>query len=248
MRWPGEIPLGKRMRIGMKETQTPWLTVVGEVGDVKQGSPDGPDKAQFYQPVQQVEASIGVLGSPTDVNGNYGYIALRTAVPPETMANAVRAVVRAIDPQLPLTQVQSMEQVISDSEGPRRFNTTLITSFAAAAILLAILGIYSVIAFSVASRSQEIAIRMALGSQRVGILGMVLASGGKLALAGCLIGVVAAVGVSSLVRSLLFGVGPFDPLTLVSAAFVVLLLALVASLLPARRAASIDPMRALRAG
>ncbi|HTT61675.1 MAG TPA: ABC transporter permease [Bryobacteraceae bacterium] len=246
--WPGEDPLGKRMRIGMKETQTPWLTVVGEVGDVKQGSPDGPDKAQFYQPVRQVEASIGALGSPTDVNGNYGYIALRTAVPPETMANALRAVVRVIDPQLPLTQVQSMEQVISDSEGPRRFNTALITSFAAAAVLLAILGIYSVIAFSVALRSQEIAIRMALGSQRVGILGMVLASGGKLALVGCLIGVVGAVGVSRLMRSFLFGVGPFDPLTLVSAALVVVLLALVAALLPGLRASSIDPTRALRAG
>ena len=89
---------------------------------------------------------------------------------------------------------------------------------------------------------------MALGSQRVGILGMVLASGGKLALVGCLIGVIGAVGVSSLLRSFLFGVGPFDPLTLVSAAFVVLLLALGASLLPAGRAASIDPTRALRAG
>ena len=164
------------------------------------------------------------------------------------MTNALQAAVRAIDPQLPLTQVQSMEQVISDSEGPRRFNTALITSFAAAAVLLAILGIYSVIAFSVALRSQEIAIRMALGSQRVGIAGIVLASGGRLALAGCLIGVVGALGVSGLLRSFLFGVGPFDPLTLASAAVVVLLLALMASLLPARRAASLDSMRELRAG
>jgi ABC-type antimicrobial peptide transport system permease subunit len=156
--------------------------------------------------------------------------------------------VRAIDPQLPLTQMHTMDHVISDSEGPRRFNTALITSFAAAAVLLAILGIYSVIAFSVALRSQEIAIRMALGSQRAGIVGMVLAAGGKLAVLGCAIGMVGALAVSEFLRSFLFGVGPFDPVTLVAAAIFVLLLALAASLQPARRAASIDPMQELRAG
>lgn len=245
--WPGQDPLGKRMRVGMKETPTPWITVVGEVGDVKQGSPDSPDTPQFYQPVAQVEASIGPLASPGDLSGNGGYIALRTAVAPETMANALRTTVRSIDPQLPLTHVETMKHVVSDSEGPRRFNTALITSFALAAIVLAILGIYSVIAFSVALRSQEIAIRMALGSERAGIAGMVLASGGKLALIGCAIGMAGAAAISAFLRSFLFGVSPFDPLTLGAAAILVLLLALAASLLPARRAASIDPMRALRA-
>jgi ABC-type antimicrobial peptide transport system permease subunit len=154
--------------------------------------------------------------------------------------------VRAIDPQLPLTQVQTMEQAVSESEAPRRFNTVLITGFAGAAVLLAVLGIYSVIAFSVASRVQEMAIRMALGSQRAGIIRLILESGVKLAAVGCVLGLMGAAAASTLLRSLLFGVSPFDPVVLAAAAVGVLLLAVGASTLPALRAASIDPMRALR--
>jgi len=163
------------------------------------------------------------------------------------MEQALRATVRSIDRQLPLTQVESMQQAISDSEVPRRFNTTVITAFAAAAVLLAVLGIYSVIAFSVASRAQEMAIRMALGSPRSGIMRLVLTSGAKLAGIGCAIGVPGAIAASGLMGSFLFGVSPSDPAVLTLAAIAVLLLALTASALPARRAASVDPMRALRA-
>jgi ABC-type antimicrobial peptide transport system permease subunit len=162
------------------------------------------------------------------------------------MESVLRSTVRAIDPQLPLTQVQTMEQAVSLSEAPRRFNTVLITSFAGAAVLLAVLGIYSVIAFSVASRVQELAIRMALGSQRMAIIRLILESGAKLAAVGCVLGLAGAAAASNLLRSMLFGVSPFDPLVLVSAAIGVLLLALAASTLPAFRAASIDPMKALR--
>jgi len=143
--------------------------------------------------------------------------------------------------------VQSMEQSVADTEAPRRFNTMLISSFAIAAVLLAALGIYSVIAFSAALRVQEMAIRMALGSQRSGILGLIFTSAAKLAVAGCVLGLVGAAAASHLLQSLLFGVSPFDPVVLVLAAVFVLMLALLASLLPARRAASIDPMQALRA-
>jgi ABC-type antimicrobial peptide transport system permease subunit len=139
-----------------------------------------------------------------------------------------------------------MEQAVSDSEAPRRFNTVLITSFACAAVLLAVLGIYSVIAFSAASRVQELAIRMALGSQRAGIVRLILESGAKLAAFGCVLGLAGAAAASTLLRSLLFGVSPFDPLVLTLAAVGVLVLALAASALPALRAASIDPMQALR--
>jgi ABC-type antimicrobial peptide transport system permease subunit len=156
--------------------------------------------------------------------------------------------VRSIDPLLPLTQVQTMEQVVAQSEAPRRFNTILIGSFAFAAVLLAVLGIYSVISFSVASRVQEMAIRMALGSRRGAIVQLVLNSGAKLALLGCAIGLGGAFAASRLLRSLLFGVSPFDPLVLSFAAVGVLLLALAASGLPALRAASTDPIRALRGG
>jgi predicted permease len=244
--WPGQDPIGKRIRIGTQSMQTPWATVVGEVADVKESSPDIPAKQQLYMTVGQSEAMAGSLANPGDLNGNGGYIAIRTAMPPEHMENELLATTRSIDPQLPLTQVQTMEHAISDSEAPRRFNTALISSFAGAAVLLAVLGIYSVIAFSVALRVQEMAIRMALGSQRSGIVGLVVASGAKLALIGCAIGLAGAIATSHLLRSFLFGVSAFDPLVLTLAAVLVMMLALVASLLPAQRAAGIDPMQALR--
>jgi len=244
--WPSQDPIGKRIRIGTAEMQTPWLTIVGEVADVKLSSPDEATREQFFFPVDQAEDDLGSLGSPTDLNGNGGFIVLRGALPPEQMENALRTAVRAIDPQLPLTQVKTMEEAVSASEGPRRFNTVLITSFASAAVLLAVLGIYSVIAFSVASRVQELAIRMALGAQRAGILRLILESGAKLALIGCVLGLAGAAAASTLLRSMLFGVSPFDPLVLALAAVGVLLLAVGASAIPAMRAASIDPMQALR--
>jgi predicted lysophospholipase L1 biosynthesis ABC-type transport system permease subunit len=244
--WPGQDPIGKRMRIGTQEMQTPWLTVVGEVADVKLASPDEPAKEQYYVPAEQSVADAGALAQPTDLAGNYGFIVLRSLLPPDQMENAIRATVRSIDPLLPVTQVQTMEQAVSKSEGTRRFNTVLIASFALAAVLLAVLGIYSVIAFSVAARIQEMAIRMALGSQRGAIVGLVLKSGARLALIGCAIGLGGAAAASGILRSFLFGVSPFDPLMLSVAAIGVLLLALAASGLPALRAASIDPMHALR--
>jgi len=186
--WPGSNPIGKRLRLGTQEAQTLWMTIVGEVADVREGSPDAPSKEQWYQPVEQFEKSIGSMASPTDLNGNGGYIAIRTAMEPEQITNVLRATVRSMDPQLPLAQVQSMEHAVSDSEAPRRFTTALISAFAIAAVLLAAPGIYSVIAFSAALRVQEMAIRIALGSQRSGILGMVFTSAAKLAIAGCAVG------------------------------------------------------------
>ena len=245
--WPGQDPIGKRMRIGTDTMHTPWATVVGEVADVKEGSPDQPSKQQYYTPAAQELAMAGELAPAGSLGGNGGFIALRTTTPPEQMENVLRATVRAIDSQLPLTQVQTMEHAISETEAPRRFNTALISTFAATAVLLAVLGIYSVIAFTVALRVQEIAIRMALGSQRTGIVGLVLAAGLKLAVAGCVIGLVGAVAASRLMGSFLFGVSAMDPLVLTLASVLVLLLALAACLLPARRAASVDPMQALRA-
>ena len=244
--FPAGDPIGKRFRMGTQEMQTPWISIVGEVGDVKESSPDVPDKEQYYQPVDQFETTLGPLGSPSDLNGNGGYIVLRASTPPEQMINGLRATVRSLDSQLALTQVQTMEQTVSDSEAPRRFNTFLISSFAAAALLLSALGIYSVIAFSAALRVQEMAIRMALGSQRSGILRLVFASAAKLAFAGCLIGLIGTLAASKLLNSLLFGVSAFDPLTLTLAALLVLLLALVAALLPAQRAASVELTQALR--
>ena len=245
--WPGQNPIGKRLRIGLLQMQTPWMTVVGEVADVKEASPDVPSKQQFYIPIDQAEKDIGSLAnSATDLNGNGGFIALRTAMAPEQMENALRATVKGIDPQLPLMQMKPMTQALSEIEAPRKFNTFLISSFAFVAVLLAVLGIYSVIAFTVALRVQEMAIRMALGSQRSGIVGLILASGAKLAAVGCVLGLGGALASSRLLQTLLFDVSPFDAVTLTAAVMLILLLVLGASLVPARRAATINPMRALR--
>jgi ABC-type antimicrobial peptide transport system permease subunit len=140
-----------------------------------------------------------------------------------------------------------MEHAVSKTEAPRRFNTILISAFALAAVLLAALGIYSVMAFSAALRVQEMAIRLALGSPRSGILGLIFGSAAKLAIAGCVIGLVGAAAASRLLQSFLFGVSSVDPMVLALAAICVLLLALAAAYLPARRAATVDPMQALRA-
>ncbi|MGC2499553.1 MAG: ABC transporter permease [Acidobacteriaceae bacterium] len=244
--WPGQDPIGKRMRTGMVKSATPWMTVVGEVADAKLNSPDADAHEQFYAPVAQLEKDAGAYAQPTDLNGNSLYIVLRSALPPEQMENAMRAVVRNLDPQLPLTQVQTMDEVVAQSEAPRRFNTIIISSFALAAVLLAVLGIYSIIAFSVASRVQEMAIRMALGSQRSHIVRLVALSGLKLAAVGCVLGLAGAAAAARILRSFLFEVSPFDPVVMILATLAVFALALAASALPARRAASVDPLQALR--
>ena len=244
--WPNQNPIGKRVRTGTLKQPTPWMTVVGEVADAKLNSPDADAAEQFYQPVAQLEKDAGTLAQATDLNGNNAYIVLRSALPPEQMENVLRAAVRSIDAQLPLTQVQSMGQVVAQSEAPRRFNTIIISVFALAAVLLSGLGIYSIIAFSVASRVQEMAIRMALGSQRSHIIRLVLGSGFKLAAIGCALGLAGAAAASGILRSFLFDVSPFDPVVMILTAIAVFALALLASALPARRAASVDPLNALR--
>jgi len=244
--WPGQDPIGKRLRRGMPETSTPWMTVVGEVDDVKLGSRDAETIPQVYQPVTQSVASEGVFASPGELSAADGWIVLRSRTAPEAMQDTLLATVRKIDPQLPLYQMQTMEHAISKSEAPRRFNTVLISWFAVAAVLLSVLGVYGVIAFSVALREQEMAVRMALGGQRSEVILLILSSGAKLAALGCGLGLLGAVAASRLLRSFLFEVSPFDPGVLSVSAIAMLLLALAASALPARRASSADPMLALR--
>lgn len=244
--WPGENPVGKRIRLGAVGMKTPWITVVGEVADATDSSPDRRVRAQFYFPVLQEENDSGPFISPDDINGNNLYVALRSQLPGTQMEEELRTTVRQMDPQLPLTHVATMTEVVSESEAPRRFNTVLVSAFALAAVLLAVLGIYGVIAFSVAARVQEMAIRMALGAERGGIVRLVLNSGLKLAAVGCVLGLGGAAAVSGMLRSFLYGVSPFDPVVMVLAAVAVFLLALVAAAMPARRAAKVNPIRALR--
>jgi predicted permease len=243
--WPGQDPIGKRLRRGMPETATPWMTVVGEVDDVKLGSPDAETMPQVYQPATQTVASEGVFASAGELSATDGWIVLRSRMAPEQMEETLRATVRKIDPQLPLYQMQTMEHAISKSEAPRRFNTVLISSFAIAAVLLSVLGIYGVIAFSVALREQEMAVRMALGCQRSEVILLILSAGARLAAVGCGLGLLGSLAASRLLRSFLFEVSPFEPGVLAISAIAMLLLALAACALPARRASNTDPMLAM---
>ncbi len=244
--WPGENPLGKRLRLGTFGMKTPWMTVVGEVADAKDSSPDRSAGQQFYAPVVQWEEDIGTFATPGDINGNNLYIAVRSQMPGTQMEDGIRKTVRQMDPQLPLTHVSTMTEVVSESEAPRRFNTVLVSAFALAAVILAVLGIYGVIAFSVTARVQEMAIRMALGAERGRIVRLVLNSGLKLAAVGCTLGLGGAAAASGLLRAFLYGVSPFDPLVMALAAAAVFLLTILAAAMPARRAAAVDPIRALR--
>ncbi|HYL95885.1 MAG TPA: FtsX-like permease family protein, partial [Terriglobales bacterium] len=244
--WPGQRAIGKRMHVGNPHKGLPWATVVGVVADTKLGARDQPSDDQWYMPAQQPATLYGAAASGTLTNPAGGYITLRSALPPEQMSQTLRSAVAEVDPLLALQQVQAMDDVIFEVEAPRRFNTGLITTFAVGALVLAITGIYAVVAFSVSLRAKEIAIRMALGAQRTGIARLVLAAGAKLALVGCGIGVLASLGVSRLVASFLFDVSATDPLIYAAGVGIMLLMALLASALPAARAASADPVEALR--
>ena len=245
--WPGQRAIGKRMHAGTPKNPLPWATVVGVVADTKMGSRDEPNDEQWYLPLEQPQTLYG-----TDFKGELtgsagGYITFRSALPPEQMIHTLRGTVAEVDPLLALEQPQPMTEVISNVEAPRRFNTDLITAFALTALLLAITGIYAVVAFSVAQRTQEIAIRMALGEQRSGIRWLVLVSAVKLGLVGCAIGVFGSVAASRLVSSFLFEVSATDPVIYAAAVSLMMLIALLAAALPASRAAAANPNTLLRA-
>jgi cell division protein FtsX len=244
--WPGQRAVGKRMHIGNPKKGLPLATVVGVVADTKLGPPDEQSRDQWYSPAQQPATLYGSDAASKLTSPDGGYIALRSTLPPEQMTQTLRAAVATIDPMLPLQQVQPMNDVVSNIEAPRRFNTDLITAFAAGALLLAITGIYAVVAFSVSLRTQEIAVRIALGAQRTNIARLILMSAAKLALLGCVLGVLASIAVSRLVSSFLFDVSGTDPFIYVTGVLIMMLLALLASALPAARAASADPIDALR--
>jgi predicted permease len=243
--WPGQSPLGKRMHVGNPRKGYPWATVVGVVADTKIPR-DQPSNDQWYTPEEQPATLNGSATSGSLSGPSSGYITLRSALDPEHMIQTLRSTVAETDPLLALQDVRPLDDAISEVEAPRHFNTNLITAFAAGALLLAVTGIYAVMAFSVSQRNREIAIRMTLGAQRTNIAQMVLLSAAKLALLGCSIGVVASLAASRLVGSFLFGVSATDPFTYSAAVLIMLLLALLASAIPALRAASSDPIQPLR--
>jgi putative ABC transport system permease protein len=243
--WPGQSAIGKRMHVGNPRKELPWATVVGVVADTKMPR-DEPSTDQWYTPMEQPATLYG-SGTPGNLSASPGgYITTRSALDPGHMIETLRSTVAGIDPLLALQEVRPVTDAISVMEAPRHFNTDLITAFATGALLLAITGIYAVMAFSVTQRTQEIAIRMALGAQRGGIAKLVLVLGAKLTVLGCALGILGSLAISRLVGSLLFDVSATDPLIYLLCVVTMMVMALLASTLPARRAASADPMRALR--
>jgi putative ABC transport system permease protein len=243
--WPKGDAIGRRVRIGTPESKTPWVTIVGIVENTKMNALDAPDQEQIYAPSQQMVNMFGQF-APKDQGGYNGFIVLRSTLPPEQMTNSLRSAVASLDPLLALQQIQTMDQQLSSSEAPRRFNTSIIGAFAFGALLLAAIGVYAVIAFTVSMRAQEMSIRMALGSGRSQIVRLVLTSGAKLAVIGCAAGVVGALAVSKLLTSMLFNVSATDPLILMASIATMIVLSLVACAIPAQRAASANPVDALR--
>jgi putative ABC transport system permease protein len=243
--WPGQNPIGKRLHIGNPKRTLPWATVIGVVPDVHLDSPDQPAGEQWYFPLQQ-PAIIEGFGAAGTLNLSTGWIVLRSTLPPAQMIQTLRSVVAGIDPRLALDPVQPMTEAISAVEAPRRFNTGLITAFALVALLLAGMGIYATIAFSVSQRTQEIAIRLALGAMPGNIVRLILGSGARIAIAGCVVGLLGSLAASRLIESFLFGVSGSDPIIYAVSLVVMLVLALLASAIPALHAAAADPVTDLR--
>jgi putative ABC transport system permease protein len=234
--WPNEEAIGKRFKLGDPDGNRPWMTVVGVAGDVRQMGVDEPVKAEMYLPYQQIREDQWF--APRD-------LVIRTVVAPLSIVGATRAVIQQVDPDQPISNIRTMDEVLGEETASRRLGMTLLTMFAALALLLATLGIYGVLAYFVVQHTQEIGVRMALGAQRRDILGLVVKRGMRLAVLGVMIGLGAAFALTRLMASLLFGVGTADPLTYATIALLLILVALFACYLPARRATKVDPMIAL---
>jgi putative ABC transport system permease protein len=231
--WPNEDALGKRLALGSPRADNLYKTIIGIVADTPHGTLEAPPGRDCYLPF--------AARAPQRI-----HLFVRAAGEPASLAAAVRQQVWAIDKELPVGKVSTLREFVSGTLAPRRFNTWLLGGFAALALLLGALGIYSVLAFSVTQRTQEIGVRLALGAQPRDVLALVIRQGMTLALLGVAVGVVAALALTRLLKTLLYGVSANDPLTFALLALLLAGVALLACYLPARRAAKVDPLIALR--
>jgi predicted permease len=231
--WPNQDSVGKRIHFGGVTAKAPWVTVVGVVGRIKQYTLDSDSRIAFYLPqTQHVTRAMNVV--------------VRSGIDPAALGSAVKQEIRGLDGDLPLYNVRTMTQRVDESLARRRFSMLLLVLFACLALVLATIGVYGVMAYLVSQGTREIGIRMALGATPGGILSLVVRKGMILALSGVAIGLAGAFALTRLMQSLLFGVDATDPLTFVAISGLLTLIALIASYIPAQRAARIDPAVSLR--
>ena len=238
--WPDGNPIGARLFIDDNNQGPRPVEVVGVVGDVKHLSLEDEPTPHVYLPLRQLHED-GVVWMT-----NNQYWLIRSQVSPLNLASAVQREIRKVDPEVLLPTSKLWRSISLASVSPRRFNLWLLTVFAAAALILATVGIYGVMSYSVAQRTREIGVRMALGAQRSDILRMVVGHGMLLAVAGLVAGLAGALALSRLMGGLLYQVSTTDPATYIVLTFFLLLVTLAACLVPARRATKVDPMVALR--
>jgi putative ABC transport system permease protein len=232
--FPAVDAVGRRLKTGGPERpDNKWITIVGVVGDIKYSGLDAPPEPVVYYPFRQATT-------------NNQYVAIRTSTNPRSLEPAVKAVVADLDKDLPLVNLRTMDELMTEAVAPPRFRTILVSVFAVVGLLLAAIGIYGVMAYGVTERTHELGVRIALGASRGDVLRIVLGEAAWLAAAGVALGVAGALGATRLMQTLLFGVAATDTLTFAGIALLLASTALVASYIPARRATRVDPMVALR--
>ena len=231
--WPNESPIGKRIRFGPPEDNEPWHTIVGVVGSVRHQRMQEDTRKSVYLPHQKFP--VGGLA-----------LVVRTTSKPEDLAGAMRREIAQLDPDLPVSEVATMEEVVAESIWQPRLYATLFGAFAGGALLLALIGIYGVMAFLVQTRTHEIGVRMALGATTQDVFKLIVGRGMKLTAVGVLLGVAGAIALTRLMHSLLFNTSATDPVTFILISLLLSLAAFLACYLPARRAARVDPLVALR--
>jgi putative ABC transport system permease protein len=231
--WPDEDPVGKRIVFEGTRDNPLWREIVGIVGHVKHASLEGESRVQYYLPHPQRPFSSM-------------FLVVRAAGDPGSLAGPVRGVIQGLDKDLPVFRVRTMDQLVYDALARQRFSMFLLGVFGALALVLAAVGLYGVMAYSITQRTHEIGIRMALGAERRDVLKLVVGQGMALSIAGLVIGLVAAFGLTRLMTALLFGVSSTDPLVFMAIPLLLAGVAFMASFIPALRATKIDPMIALR--
>jgi hypothetical protein len=230
--WPGADPLGKRIKLGSVDSQSPWYTVVGVAQDVRYRSLENPPPG-VYVPFRQSEYTPAALA-----------LRFTRGLP----FAEIRGAARELEPDARVLEISPVSELMAQPLARPRLNAWLLTFFAAISLVLAALGLYGVMSTWVAQRTQELGVRIALGAQAATVRGMILKQGATLAAVGIVLGLAAALLLSRLLASMLFGVQPTDPATFLVAAAVLLATTLLACLIPARRATRIDPLGALREG